>query len=143
MFFLVLFVARKKRNCLQAQWALIRRDGRRIWRVPGMTRGDGLGVGRQDLGDFGWRFFGWLIGWWFGACLFCHIIIGNVIILIDEVILLRGVGIPPISWGFWMVIFFQEGTIKGAFGTFIFIPHIFPIQWGAVRSYEQSFPTIQ
>ena len=42
----------------------------------------------------------WITGWWFGTCLFSHIIIGNVIIPIDELIFLREVGLnhQPYPW---------------------------------------------
>lgn len=48
---------RKKRNCLQAQWALIRRDGRRIWRDKTLV----LSANIQNLlvsFVYGWLFFG-------------------------------------------------------------------------------------
>ena len=87
-------------------------------------------VGRQDLEDFGgenplWmiifssyvshyqrvhlkssKYSIWLVVW--NMILF-YVIIGNgIVIPIDELIFLRGVGIPPISWGFWMVTFFKR-----------------------------------
>lgn len=48
---------RKKRNCFQAQWALIRRDGRRIWRDKSLV----LSANIQNLLVslvYGWLFFG-------------------------------------------------------------------------------------